>query len=466
MTASPDIRKLGGTALVCVAIAAATYYGTIWLLGSGLGPGFGPDPIAYNSAVQDEENDFVADLAAAMQVIKERWSYLEHRTELGELDFEQLCKEARSILGDQPDARSLHFALVHLVSGLHDGHAFVMAPEYVSMGRQRWPFTLVDVAEGVMVHTVQEGVEGIEAGDLLLAVDERPIELFIQKAEKRVYASSDLSRRVEAIEHVASWDDAVDRSFLLRKADGEQVEVALALPHSFEKMPVAERYSEDRAHRMLEDNIAYFRPGNFSPPPDSGWPGPPEGRDAILADTYAEFDAIFGELQDARAMILDLRGNPGGTDLLGQFLVDRLVDGDYVYFRLSALYRGGWNDFSTHGSSAPKGEHSLAGKPLTVIVDEGTFSTADNVAGCLRDVHPDVRFIGRPNGAGTGAPRPFELPRTGSTLYFCTQRVKSASGRMSEGVSVDIDLPVRWTRDDVLLKRDPDLTAAIGSLSR
>ena len=341
-----------------------------------------------------------------------------------------------------------------------------MAPEYVSMGRQRWPFTLVDVAEGVMVHTVQEGVEGIEAGDLLLAVDERPIELFIQKAEKQVYASSDLARRIKAIRHVASWDNAVDRTFLIRKPDGKQIEVTLALPYSFEDVPQAQLYEVDRAHRMLDDGIAYFRPGEFTPPEDSGWPGSPDGRDAILADTYAEFDRIFGEFDDARAMILDLRGNPGGTDLLGQFLVDRLVEGDYVYFKLSALYRRGWNDFSHHGSSAPNGEYSFAGEPLAVIIDEGTFSTADNVAGCLRDVHPNVRFIGRPNGAGTGAPRSFELPRTGTKVSFCTQRVKSASGRMIEGVPVEIEIPAKWTRDDVLQGRDPDLKAAIASLSR
>ena len=81
-------------------------------------------------------------------------------------------------------------------------------------------------------------------------------------------------------------------------------------------------------------------------------------------------------------------------------------------------------------------------------------------------MHPDVRFVGRPNGAGSGAPRPFELPRTGTKIYFCTQRVKSASGRMNEGVPVPIDFPVRWTRDDVLEGRDPDLAAAITALSR
>ena len=105
----------------------------------------------------------------------------------------------------------------------------------------------------------------------------------------------------------------------------------------------------------------------------------------------------------------------GGTDLLGQFLVDRIVKSGYTYSRLAVQGSNRWGRFGKHGSSAPKGEHFLR-VPTICLLDEGTFSTADNVAACLEDEHADIRFVGRPNGAGTGAPRSFELPRTGTPL--------------------------------------------------
>ncbi len=476
MVSATDLKSFGGTVVACTLVAAVAFWGTKWFLGSDLGPGLQVPAMEFSAAVHDEPNDFKADFQAAIEVIEQRYSYLEHRTALGELDLAALIGEARTMLGAEPDQRSFYNALRHLVAGLHDGHAFVMTKDMMDPALQQWPFRLTEVQEGVVVASLAEnigellsdsdgeGAQSLQLGDELVAVDGRAINEWIRDAEAKVYASSDASRRQQAIEHIVQWDEAADRSFLFRSADGSERELRFPHPYLHGRVPQVELYPTDREHRMLDDNVAYFRPGNFSPPRDSGWPGPPEGRDAILADTYSEFDRIIGELMSARALILDLRGNPGGTDLLGQFLVDRLVDEDYIYFQLSALRNNGWGRFGKHESSSPDGKHSMAGKPLAVIVDPNTFSTADNVAACLRDVHPDVRFFGRPNGAGSGAPRSFELPRTGSSITFCTQRVKSASGRMTEGVTVKIDVPVIWKRADVLNGNDPDLEAAFACL--
>lgn len=477
MVSASKLKSIGEAVVACTLVAVVASFGVKWFLGSDFGPGLQAPPMEFSAAVHEEPNDFKADFLAAVELIEQRFSYLEHRTQLGELDLNSLTADAQSILGVDPDHRSFYRALRHLVSGLHDGHAFVLTEKMIRPDLQQWPFRLTEVQEGVIVATLAENidellgeiggedVQKLQVGDQLVAVDGRDINSWISEAEAKVYASSTLARRRQAIEHIVQWDESADRSFLFRNASGNEFELRFPHPYRHGRVAKVELYPSERAFDVLEDNIGYFRPGNFSPPRDSGWPGPPEGRDAILADSYADFDRIIGELKSARALILDLRGNPGGTDLLGQFLVDRLLDEKYIYFQLSALRNNGWGGFGKHGSSSPPGKHSMARKPLAVIVDPATFSTADNVAACLRDVHPDVRFIGRPNGAGSGAPRSFKLPRTGSSITFCTQRVKSASGRMTEGVPVHIDIPVRWTRADVAHGRDPDLLAAIESLT-
>lgn len=456
--------------VACGLIGAGSYFGVGWLLGSGaIGNGLEQEPVEIEASILEEPNDYVADIRAAAQYARERWSYAEHRRELDGVDLDANEDKALAMLGDEPTVESFRQAITFFVAGLHDGHSgvtYATTGASALPGRYRWPFTLTEVAEGILILGVADGLEDLERGDLLLAVDDRAIEEWIAEAEHRAFASTDSSRRRRAIDEMARWDDAESHRFRVQKNDGTVTTVALPLIRSFEKIPEPSLLESERTHRMLEGEIGYFRPGNFSPPRNSGWPGPAEGRDAILAESYAEFDAVIGELRSAKAFILDLRGNPGGTDLLGQFLVDCFVDKDYIYFQLSALGKNGWRDFHPLGSSAPKGKHSYAGKPIAVIIDDYTFSTADNAAAALDAVHPDAVFVGRPNGAGTGAPRPFVLPRTKTTIYFCTQRVKTPAGHMGEGISIALDVPVKWTREDVLQGRDPDIAATIAALSK
>ena len=182
------------------------------------------------------------------------------------------------------------------------------------------------------------------------------------------------------------------------------------------------------------------------------------------ASTYREFSRIFVELlaKKPKALILDLRGNPGGTDLLGQRLASHLMKPGFVYYRLqSHRWLWGWGGIGAHKPrNVPADLPRFTGK-LVCLIDEGVFSTADNFAACIRDVHPDVTFVGRPAGAGTGAPRSFTLPKTGATVWFCTMRVYAPKGEMIEGAGVQPDVKVKWSRQDHLQKRDPDLEAAL-----
>lgn len=455
------------TTVACGLIGLASFFGVSWLLQSGaIGNQLEQEPVEYAASILEEPNDFIADIRAAAQLARERWSYAEHRRSLDGVDLDANEAKALAMLGEEPTPESFYRAITFFVAGLHDGHAGVISGAPISLGSHRWPFTLTEVKEGVMVNGLAEGVEGLVRGDLIQAIDDRPIDAWIQDAEHRVYSSTDSARRRRAIAELTRWDQVESHRFRIQKIDGSETTLELPLAYVFDKVPEPKLIETERTHRMLDGEIAYYRPGNFSPPPDSGWPGPAEGRDAILAESYAAIDAVVGELQAAKAFILDFRGNPGGTDLLGQFLVDRFVEGDYIYFQLSALGMHGWREFHPLGSSAPQGKHSFAGKPIAVLIDEYTFSTADNAAAALEAVHPNAIFVGRPNGAGTGAPRPFVLPRTETKIYFCTQRVQTPAGRMGEGISIELDLPVTWTREDVLLGRDPDLQAALAALSK
>jgi hypothetical protein len=458
--------------------AGAGFLGMRLFLGSPLNPQdstpvIGPVPVP--PAIAAIADDYEADLRYALHCIRERWSYHELRSaewgrELSvadwlERDVDRTADMIPCSFGDEKDdseEQAFRRSLRYIVGQLRDGHAGALFSEFRQESDRRWPFSLVLVEEGLMVVGVAEDTPWIQRGDLLLSVNGEPIPL--PTSEDFTGASSLAAARWIAIREWARNTALSKAVFEFERPDDaydfitlEAVPVWKSVPKDFDETP-------SRHHVMLEGDIGYFRPGDFSPPPDSGWSSAPlEDRDGILAEVYADFDRRLGELSEARALVLDLRGNPGGTDLLGQFLVDRLIDGDYVYFQLSSLRKSGWSEFHKLGSSAPTGETELH-VPLAVLIDERSFSTADNVVACLADVHPDVIFVGQPNGAGSGAPRGFELPRTGATITFCTQRVADPKGDLIEGHPQVPDIRVRPNRAQWLAGEDPALDAACGAL--
>ncbi len=405
----------------------------------------------------------LADFEQALGTIRTQWSYLEMRRERSGLDLEARAAHARGLLGEVASPQSLHIALTYLVAGLQDGHAWVAVPGVKREGARRWPVSLVQTREGILVGGVSKRIETtLQVGDRLLAVNGRPLLSWVKEAEEMVFASSDLSRRRQALDWIvrATSLESVRLAVLPQgKSKAEQVE--LPCPPVWTPTPELREVLPEIGARMLEDGIGYLRPGGFSASPGSGWSGaPPEKRDEILADRYAEFHGWMEAVAEAEVLIVDLRGNPGGTDLLGQELAGMLLPQDTTYFRLSARRAfGRWS--GPHSHPVRPSDQAPSKASILCLIDERTYSTADNFAVCLRDTHPDVQFIGRPNGAGTGAPRPFVFDATGASIIFCTQRVYGPAGGFIEGHSIRPDHPVLWTREDFLQGRDPDLDLAL-----
>ncbi len=451
----------------------------------GLGAGLGAQtssPPTRPARPAPALDDFLADIRQLTAEVRMSWSYLEYRTRESGVDLAALEAEALATVRKTPTERGFAAALARYSAGLKDGHSSVIYGNVVQFGFHRLPLSLVDTREGVMVFDVHAPVAKrgtLRPGDLLLSIDDKPIEEIIRETERVIPASTDGARRQRAIQRICRYTHEAKVRMRVRRSGGEregtgeadvndEVEVEVDCPLANVAIARHHLAFHKREWKMIGDgDIAFFRPASFSPPRDGRWAGAgPQQREEILKDGYGEYSRIFREIlaRKPKAMILDLRKNPGGTDLLGQRLVSHLVEPGFVYFRLqskSPLPWGGWRRPSTHKPrNVPEKLPRFLGR-LVVLIDEDVFSTADNVAACLRDVHPDVAFVGRSAGAGTGAPRAFTLKRTGAKVWFCTQRVYSPKGKMIEGHGVTPDVKVEWTREDYLGRRDPDLEAAL-----
>jgi C-terminal processing protease CtpA/Prc len=122
---------------------------------------------------------------------------------------------------------------------------------------------------------------------------------------------------------------------------------------------------------------------------------------------------------------------------------------------------GSWSETSFRQIQADQHIRPYTGK-VVVLIDEGCFSATDNLLACLADLHPNVVFVGRPSGGGTGAPYEIAtLTHSKAVLTLCTMRIWSPHGRQIEGRGTQPSVAIRPSRADLLAGRDADLAAAL-----
>ncbi|MFI0484855.1 S41 family peptidase [Actinomadura sp. 9N215] len=137
----------------------------------------------------------------------------------------------------------------------------------------------------------------------------------------------------------------------------------------------------------------------------------------------------------AGGVLLDLRGNPGG-------LLDEAVE------TASAFLSGGpVVTYEPRGRPAQKRTATKpgdAGTPLVVLVDAGTASAAEIVAGSLRDRDRAVIIGSRTYGKGS-VQEPIRLA-DGSVIELTVGRYRTPSGRNLDGVGIEPDVAVSADR--------------------
>ncbi len=178
--------------------------------------------------------------------------------------------------------------------------------------------------------------------------------------------------------------------------------------------------------RMEPDSIGYVRLTQFTEQADAG----------LKQAVKTLRQQAGGKL---KALILDLRNNPGG--LLDQAVA---VSGDFVDQGEIVSTR------ARHAEDAQrwdaKGSDILNGLPLVVLINGGSASSSEIVAGALQDHHRAVLLGTRSFGKGS-VQTVIPLPGNGA-MRLTTARYYTPSGRSIQGLGITPDVPVQETRED------------------
>jgi carboxyl-terminal processing protease len=258
---------------------------------------------------------------------------------------------------------------------------------------------------------------GIKVGDIITALDGKPVQW--------------LSLKV-AVEQMRGAPDS--KVMLTIKREGVDKPLEISMRREVIQLQVVKQ-------QMEPDNIGYVRLAEFSEQADGG----------LKQAVNSLKRQAGGKL---KALVLDLRNNPGG--LLDQAVA---ISGDFVSQGEIVSTR------SRHAEDAQwlsaKGTDILSGAPLVVLINGGSASSSEIVAGALRDHHRAVLVGTRSFGKGSVQS---VTPVGDGAIRLTIARYYTPSGRSIQGLGIAPDVPVAETRQDVLNfgpEREADLNHAL-----
>ncbi len=156
-----------------------------------------------------------------------------------------------------------------------------------------------------------------------------------------------------------------------------------------------------------------------------------------------------------KGVILDMRGNPGG-------LLDQSVKIASLWLPKGKLILEEKRDNKVINSFSASGESVLLGMPTVVLVDEGSASASEIVAGALRD-NGVANIVGQKT-FGKGSVQEIRKLSTGGSLKVTIARWFTPSGRNIDKEGIEPDQKVEITEDDFKAGKDPQKDAAITKL--
>jgi len=171
---------------------------------------------------------------------------------------------------------------------------------------------------------------------------------------------------------------------------------------------------------------------------------------SFSAHVMEDFRSGIAEMRKdgLRALVLDLRGNPGG-------LLDRAVAmcDEFIADGVIVSVRGRQKERDQSFSARPGDE--LERMPLVVLVDGGSASASEIVAGCLRD-HRRAVLVGTPT-YGKGSVQNIIPLGDGAALKLTTARYYTPNDKPIEdrhGIVPDILVPM--TREHLIALRNQE----------
>jgi hypothetical protein len=447
------------------------------------------------------EDEAAADLAALRRHMESHHSYLRLR----EVDLDRAFEFARTGIRGKVGRDEFSRRVRGLLARFGDGHTRVTDPLTRDLPRGYLPFLLEDVEGGVVAFRADRSelldpdlpyvrtLDGLPLDDWVKAagvVVAKGSPQFVRRHSLRnlryfYWLRSRLGREQTAHVTVTFTDAAGGRT-------RESLYGLVLRKPNYGEWPRAKS-------RRIGDDVGYLRIASMDDDP------------AFLAGLRASMK----DFADTNGLVIDVRGNGGGTrdalrailpwllskkdsprivnvakyrippgeELGGADAREGYLDNRFLYplastrwtkadrsaiRRFATAFRPEWtppgSDFSDwHYMLVNRGDGPRYAKPVVVLMDGGCFSATDIFLGALKGL-PKVTLIGTPSGGGSGRSRSFVLPVSRLRVRVSSMASFRPDGKLYDGRGIEPDVVVRPKATDLVGESDSVLDAALRRL--
>lgn len=231
----------------------------------------------------------------------------------------------------------------------------------------------------------------------------------------------------------------------LRGKQGSEIILGIARPGQSERIEFTlERELAPKSSvrsQMLEQGIGYIRIAVFQ------------------AETSEEFKSAINQLQDEgplQGLVLDLRNNPGGLMPISVEVADTLIDQGLLLYTEGRLPEANKQYYATYGDLTN-------GAPIAVLINGGSASASEIVAGALQD-QERATIIGT-QSFGKGSVQSVMPLGDGRAIKLTTAHYLTPDGRFIHGQGIKPDIVVESSSQKIG-GNDKQITQAILTLKQ
>ncbi|WGM39233.1 S41 family peptidase [Caulobacter sp. NIBR1757] len=385
-----------------------------------------PEGFQYSG---DDRATRLADVVIAWNVFQHFYPYFD----VVKTDWSAELPKALTAAATDRDAAAFQDTLKRLVAALKDGHGNATRPHRMGLLPVFWTW-----AEDRLVVTEVVGGTDVRVGDVVLAIDGKPVADRIAEEEALISSATPQWRRWRALREMTLAEQGTTSVLKIQHADGTTADVTLT--HQLYEKEAAAQHTEVRPAPIAE-----LKPGLLYVD--------------LERTSVDDMKAAQDRLANARAVIFDMRGYPGQSAYwLMSHLSDKTLNSANWNVPVVTLPdRQGWTWDTRKWTLEPETPRVTAKRVF--MTDGRAISYAESIMGIV-EAYRLGEIVGSTTAGTNGNINPFVLPG-GYRLVWTGMKVTKHDGSTHHGVGIQPTIPVERTVAGIRAGRDEYLEAAI-----